>query len=117
MRACYLNSGGLHPIVGLYTAPNVDGETASAGCFASVWQLLSNYLFLLHCLLNAGDFDDAAAEQMMESKMRESPARCGRLGRSEEILCRICRKLRNFGSRANRIDYYFSRISAVVFSQ
>jgi len=28
------------------------------------------------------EIDDAAGEREMESKMRESPARCGRLGRS-----------------------------------
>jgi len=31
---------------------------------------------------NAGDSDDVAGEREMESEMRESPARCGRLGRS-----------------------------------
>ena len=38
------------------------------------------------CLQNAGDFDDAAGEQEMQSKMRESPARCGRLGRSGLVI-------------------------------
>ena len=32
-----------------------------------------------------GDFDDAAGEREMASKMRESPTRCGRLGRSADI--------------------------------
>jgi len=32
------------------------------------------------CLLNAGDFHDVAGKREMESKMRESPARCWRLG-------------------------------------
>jgi len=32
---------------------------------------------------NAGDFSDAAGEREMAPKCPESPARCGRLGRSE----------------------------------
>jgi len=34
-------------------------------------------------IYNTGYFDNAVGEQEMESKMRESTARCGRLGRSE----------------------------------